>query len=84
MTIYDYARLTENEKEILLQEQALFLEQYKEDENEIQVYFLNGFFVEVTLKNEKVIYNLPYRRGHKINKRILHEAQKRNAFDLAA
>ena len=70
MTIYDYAKLSEGEKEELLKNQALFVEQYTDGDVLIQIYFLNGFFVEVTIKKGKVTDNIPYKRGYKINKDI--------------
>jgi hypothetical protein len=71
MTIYDYAKLSEGQKEELLKNQALFIEQYNDDDVLIQVYFLNGFFVEVSIKNGKVSDYIPYQRGYKIHKTIL-------------
>lgn len=71
MTIYDYAKLSTEEKEELLKNQALFVDQYNEDDVLIQIYFLNGFFVEVTIKSGKVTDNIPYKRGYKMKKGIL-------------
>jgi hypothetical protein len=71
MTIYDYAKLSAEEKEELLKNQALFVDQYNEGDVLIQIYFLNGFFVEVTIKNGKVTDNIPYQRGYKMTTDIL-------------
>ena len=68
MTIYDYAKLSEGKKEELLKNQALLVDQYNEEDVLLQIYFLNGFFVEVTIKDGKVTDNIPYQRGYKINK----------------
>jgi hypothetical protein len=76
MTIYDYAKFSEGEKEELLKNQALFVDQYNDNEVLIQIYFLNGFFVEVTIKDGKVTDNIPYQRGYKITKDILKTDQK--------
>jgi hypothetical protein len=64
MTIYDYAKLSNEEKESLLKEKALLLEVCTEEKDMILVYFLDGFFVEVTINRGKVIYNLPYKNGY--------------------
>ena len=76
MTIYDYAKLSEGEKEELLKNQALFVDQYNDGDVLIQIYFLNGFFIEVTIRNGKVTDNIPYQRGYKINKSVLKTGQK--------
>lgn len=65
MTIYDYAKLSEEKKEELLKTQALFVDQYNDDDMLVQIYFLNDFFIEVTLKDGKVTDNIPYQRGYK-------------------
>ena len=65
ITIYDYAKLSAEEKEELLKTQALFVDQYNDDEVLIQIYFLNDFFIEVTIKDGKVTDNIPYQRGYK-------------------
>jgi len=76
MTIYDYAKLSEETKELLLKTSALLFDQYEEDRDFIYVYFLDSFFVEVTIRDEQVIFNLPYKRGYSFNKSQLNE-QKR-------
>ena len=85
MTIYEYARLSEKEKGEVVKTQALFLEHYNNEGTIIYVYFLNGYFIEVTTKEGKTIDNLPYKRGHKFNKRNIHDIEKRNGvYALAA
>lgn len=76
MTIYDYAKLSEGEKEELLKNQALFVDQYNDGDVLIQIYFLNGFFIEVTIRNGKITDHIPYQRGYKINKSISKTGQK--------
>jgi len=80
MTIYDYAKLGEEAKELLLKTNALLFDHYMEDQDTIYVYFLDSFFVEVTVRNEKVIFNLPYKRGYCISKSQLHEIEKKRMF----
>jgi len=69
MTIYEYAKLSNSEKINMLKGTALFIDQYNTD-SKIYVYFLNGFFVEVTEKAGKVTDIIPYKRGYKQNKQI--------------
>jgi hypothetical protein len=80
MTIYDYIKLSEREKEMILRSDALYLEFYAQEETLVYVYFLNGFFVEVTMKNGEIVDNIPYKRGYKFSKREMHSLEKRNVF----
>lgn len=85
MNIYDYAKLTMPEKNFLLEEQGLMMEYYTEKENKIYIYFLNGFFVEVTVKDGVTIENMPFKRGYKLNKSSFLQREERNrALSLAA
>lgn len=79
MTIYDYAKLSTEEKEVVVKTEALFLEDYIENGKIIYVYYLDGFFIEVTKVNNRIIDSIPYIRGYKINKKNLHAIEKRNA-----
>jgi hypothetical protein len=73
------------EKKSLLKNEGFFIESEMEGRSIINVYFLNGFFVEVTVCEGEVIYNLPYQRGHMISESLLHQIEKRNtAYSLAA
>jgi hypothetical protein len=80
MTIYDYIKLSEREKESVLKNDALYLEFYAEDDTLVYVYFLNSFFVEVTMREGKIVDNIPYKRGYKFNRREMHSLEKRNVF----
>lgn len=85
MNIYDYAKLPQAEKEALLKEEGLFLEKYPDNGGTIFVYYLEGFFVELTIKEGKMIDILPYKRGYKLIKSKLHEIEKRNMlYGMAA
>ncbi|MBL7910008.1 MAG: hypothetical protein JNJ41_02990 [Bacteroidia bacterium] len=77
MNIYDYAKLSKGEKEVVVNNDALFLEDYIDREHIIYVYYLNGFFIEVTKQNDKIIDCVPFIRGYKINKKNLHAIEKR-------
>jgi hypothetical protein len=80
MTIYDYIKLSEKEKENVLKHEALYLEFYAQDDTLVYVYFLNCFFVEVTMRSGKIIDNIPYKRGYKFNRKEIHSLEKRNVF----
>jgi hypothetical protein len=80
MTIYQYAKLSDREKENILRNEAIYLEFYGEEDTLIYVYFLNGFFIEVTMKNGKILENIPYKRGYRFNKKEMHSLEKRNIF----
>lgn len=69
MTIYDYAKLSVSEKIKLIKGTALFIDQYNSD-TITYVYFLNGFFVEVTEKAGKIVDVIPYKRGYSKNKTV--------------
>jgi len=85
MTVYNYAKLSKREQESLLNSEGLYLDLYFDNENLINVYYLNGFFIEVVLCKGMVIDILPYKRGYEMDKRRLHAIQKRNALlSLAA
>ncbi len=85
MTIYNYAKLSREEKKSLINNEAIYLENYKDNENSIHVYYLNAFFVEVIFCKGIVIDILPFKRGYKMGKRGISNIQKRNAsFSLAA
>ncbi len=67
ITIYDYAKLSTTEKMKLIKGTALFIDQYNAD-CIVYVYFLNGFFIEVTEKDGKIAEIIPYKRGYGKNK----------------
>lgn len=69
MTIFDYARLKQSQKEELIIKRAVLLESYVEGSTRITVYYMPGFFIEVNtcLIRNKLIDIVPYKRGHKIH-----------------
>ena len=66
MTITDFARLEKREKIGILLSQALLVDSYKENEDRITVYFLNGFFVELTVNQHMVSDIIPFKRGYRL------------------
>jgi len=71
-TIYDFARLSQAEKEEMLQNKAILIENYKDGVRIVTVYYIPGFFVEVTTCSlqQKLIDIVPYKRGYKLEKNI--------------
>ncbi|MCD6069231.1 MAG: hypothetical protein K0S33_4057 [Bacteroidetes bacterium] len=64
MTIYDYAKLGPQEKWMLINA-AQLMEQYKEGDTIISIYFLNSFFVEVVSAKGTTMDFIPFERGYK-------------------
>jgi hypothetical protein len=67
MTIYKFAKLSRSDKEAMLRNYALFIEQLKDGKNAVCVYFMDGFFVEVTIIDGMAVSFMPYQRGYKTN-----------------
>lgn len=84
-TIFDYAKLNLEEKKKVLSNEATLLERYQYKEDTIYIYHLNGFFVELIIRNGIVTDNIPYKRGFRFDKKNIHAIQKRNIlYSLAA
>jgi hypothetical protein len=68
MTIHQFAKLAKTKKEELIQKQAVFLESFTENENLVNLYYLDGFFIEITLSplQNDPIDIIPYKRGYNI------------------
>ena len=84
MNIHEYARLSPKEKEELIKNYALFIENYNDKENNISVYYLNGFFIEVTMKDRKMIDIIPYKRGYSTIKNNIQPIQKKKSIYILA
>lgn len=84
MTIYNYAQLGKEEKEELLRNKALLMEHYTDGQATVYVYFLDGFFVEVRLRDGKITENIPYKRGYRIDKTDVNCERNQNNCRLAA
>lgn len=80
-TVFEYAKLNKEEKHELLIKEAFFLEHYYDNGNTIYVYYLNGYFIELTTKNGVILYNLPFKRGYKLSPRMELINKKRLAMD---
>ena len=71
MTIYNFAKLSINEKISLIENEAIFLDNYIDGKNLINTYFFKGFFVEsiVNLDAGKIEDVLPFINGYKLDKK---------------
>lgn len=65
LTIHSFARLPLDEKAALLKKEGVFLENLGDAGNEINLYFLNGFFaeMEVNMLQNTVVDITPYKPG---------------------
>ena len=70
VTIYNFVKLSLEEKFDLIKKKGVFLENLGDAANEINLYYLQGFFVEVEVnKLQNFIVDItPFRQGYKINK----------------
>lgn len=70
ISIYEFARLTLVEKAELISNQGVFLENLGDSGNEINLYFLNGFFVEVEINKlqNMIVEIMPFKQGYKVKK----------------
>jgi hypothetical protein len=48
----------------VIHEMGIFLENFQDKESNVLVYYVAGFFVELTIKEDKTIEILPYRKGY--------------------
>jgi len=84
-TIYDYAKLSLGEKNLLLSNEAILFDKYEDKGDTVLIYHLDDFFVELTMRNGFIVDNIPYKRGYRFDKKNIHALEKRNAFlNLAA
>lgn len=69
-TLTDFIKKDFTSQSLILKENALMLDQYTEKDKTVNLYFLEGFFVEETVsgKENKVIDILPFKQGYKIEK----------------
>lgn len=65
LTIYSFARLNKEEKVLLVNERGVFLENLGDAGNELNLYYLEGFFVEVEINRlqDVVVDIVPYKQG---------------------
>jgi hypothetical protein len=70
LSIYEFARLTLVEKADLITNQGVFLENLGDSGNEINLYYFNGFFVEVEVNKlqNMIVEIIPFKQGYKVKK----------------
>jgi hypothetical protein len=81
MNVFEFVKLTKSKKELLLQTEGIFLENFSEEERITNVYYLGNFFVEQTFDKGK-LESVPYERGYKLSQRALKEIEERNNKSL--
>jgi hypothetical protein len=60
MNIFHFAKLSRADKEAVLRNHALFIEQYHDGEKLIALYFYNSFFIEAVIIDGTIAYWIPY------------------------
>jgi hypothetical protein len=89
-SFYDFVKLDTNEQIKLLKKEGVFIDQDLEKETITCLYFLQGFFVEVTFgKDTKDLIDIiPYKQGYKIsmlmNASKQHAVTHKTAFEICA
>lgn len=69
LKISDFVKLSVNEKSDVLNASGVLIDNYQDSGNNIKVYYLSNFFVEVTSDSSKnnIKDFLPFRSGFKLN-----------------
>ncbi|MGZ3901452.1 MAG: hypothetical protein ACXVC7_03745 [Bacteroidia bacterium] len=69
-SFYDFAKMSLETKSSALLERATWLDEDYEEGRIINLYFMDGYFVEETFSTntKKVIDIIPYKRGYKIER----------------
>ncbi|MCE3225520.1 MAG: hypothetical protein K0S32_71 [Bacteroidetes bacterium] len=63
----EFSKMNEAEQVQLLREKGIVIDEERENDQLTRLYYVNGFFVEETLRDNKTIEILPFRRGYKID-----------------
>lgn len=71
MTIYNFAKLGLKEKTNLVENKAVYLDNFIDGNNLINTYFFEGFFVEsiIDLKAGIITEIIPYQYGYRMDKK---------------
>lgn len=69
LKIGDFLKLSVSEKADVLKESGVLIDNYQDMNNNVKVYYINNFFVEVTYDPSKnnIKDFLPFRSGFKLN-----------------
>ena len=67
-SFYEFARLNDQDKATELMNNGLLLDKDLEKEHDVNLYYLNGFFVEETIskKQNRVVDIIPYKHGYRL------------------
>jgi hypothetical protein len=84
-TIFDFARLSRPEQIELLRTCGILLDTDFENDKFIHLYFLNGYFVEVTISpsNNGETAIIPFRQGYRMRTYIRQQFNKDLTADHA-
>jgi hypothetical protein len=63
---YAFAKMNNHEKTTLLNHSGILLDKDLEKENSVNLYYLNGFFVEEIRTKNKVVDIIPYKQGYRL------------------
>lgn len=64
---YEFARMNSSEKALVLKKSGLLLDKDQEKGQSVNLYFLNGFFVEETIsRKENKVDIIPYKHGYRL------------------
>jgi len=67
MTLYEFIRLNLSKRADVIGTTGIFLETHLDKGNSINLYYLNGFFVEVLKSStDKVIEITPFTKGYRV------------------
>lgn len=68
-SFYEFARLSQHQKSNELMTHGVLLDRDEEKEQAVNLYYLNGFFVEETIHNKvkTKVEIIPYKHGFKLN-----------------
>lgn len=72
MTLYEYISLSIDAKANELWQHGLFIQGHRDGSNSFNLYFMHGFYVEVTMDNTSmaILHITPFKRGHLLDKYI--------------
>lgn len=72
MTLYEYIALNIDAKADELWAHGLFIQGHRDANNSFILYFMHGFYVEVTMDNTSmaILHITPFKRGYLLDKYI--------------
>ncbi len=72
MTLYEFIALSMDAKADELWANGLFIKGHRDASHSFNLYFMHGFYVEVTMDNTSmaILHITPFKRGHLLDKYI--------------